>query len=66
MKNTTNTRLNVCRSISALQLVSLSLGMFLVAAVPMTASAQKETPLVNKPVCRRRSKSAEFLLGLPV
>ena len=62
MKNTTNTRLNVCRSISALQLVSLSLGMFLVAAVPMTASAQKETPTVNKPVSRQPVRGNDKLV----
>lgn len=60
MNNTTNNRIIVRRSISALRLVSLSLGLFLIAAVPMTANAQKETTpikpieqpgrLVQKPV----------------
>jgi len=48
MNNTTNTRLANGRSISTLRLTSLSVGLFLIATVPVLANGQKETSPTSK------------------
>ena len=63
MNNTTNTRIANGRSISTLRLASLSVGLFLIATVPVLANGQKETLPKTKtthsqPVVRTQRTSA--------